>query len=439
MALPPTVRIPGGAFGRSAAWAFLGNVIFTLSQAGIVVLLAKLDSPATVGRYALGLAIVTPIMILARLQLRAVLATDVQSDYSFSDYFAVRLRTNTIGLGIVALVVVVGGYRPATAAVILLLGLVKWIEGISDIMFGLLQRSDRWNVIATSTAVKGLLSALLLGIVMWQTGSLPLGLTAMAGWNLFLLAVYEIPLARRAAAEQGETFRPTWKAGTLAQVTRLALPLGLAATLMSLISSLPRYVVEAELGEQALGYFAAAAQLVIAGALPLQALGQAAVTRLALYAKTDRVRFRRLFGLLLATAVGMGVVGVVVTMAIGDRVLAVVYRPGYAYYHELFVWLAVGAGVSFVSSVLGYTMTGLRLFRAQLPVYLAAGGACFAGLLWFVPIYGLLGAAYANVATWVVATLGGVMVLLHYRGSRQRLRSDVSRRMAPLPGAQAVS
>ena len=99
----------------------------------------------------------------------------------------------------------------------------------------------------------------------------------------------------------------------------------------------------------------------------------------------------------------------------------------------------MGAGVSFVSSVLGYTMTGLRLFRAQLPVYLAAGGACFAGLLWFVPIYGLLGAAYANVATWVVATLGGVMVLLHYRGSRQRLRSDVSRRMAPLPGAQAVS
>ena len=432
---PPLAR----PLGKSAAWAFSGNAVFTLSQAGIFALLAKLGSPATVGRYAMGLAIVTPIMLLTRLQLRAVLATDVQDEHSFSDYFGVRLCTNVLGLGIVALVVAVGGFRPETAAVILLLGLVKWIDGVSDLMFGLLQRSDRWDVISISTAVKGLLSLPLLGGVMWWTGSLPWGLAAMAGWFLVVLTLYEIPIARRLAAERGELFRPTLKPGVLWRVTRLALPLGLAATLVSVINSLPRYVVEAELGEQALGYFAAAAQLVIAGALPLQALGQAAVTRLALYARTDPAQFRRLFLLLLAAAAGLGAAGVIGAMAFGDWVLAVVYQPEYARYHDLFVWLAVGVGLSFISSVLGYTMTGLRLFRAQLPLYLAAGAACFAGLLWFVPTYGLLGSAYANVATWAVATVGGVVVLLHHRSATQRPCSEEKHRMSPLPDARTAS
>lgn len=424
--MPPlsTVDAPAGtlgrALGKSAAWAFSGNAVFTLSQAGIVALLAKLGSPATVGRYALALAIVTPIMLLTRLQLRAVLVTDVQDEYSFSDYFGVRLCTNALGLGIVAVVVAAGDYPPETSAVIMLLGLVKWVEGVSDLMFGLLQRSDRWDVISTSTAIKGLLSLPLLGAVIWQTGSLPLGLAATAGWYLVVLAAYEIPIARRLAAERGEAFRPTLMVGVLWQVTRLALPLGLGATLVSLINSLPRYVVEAELGEQALGYFAAAAQLVIAGALPLLALGQAAATRLALYARTDAARFRRLFLVLLATAAGLGAAGVLGAMVIGDWVLAVVYRPEYARYHDLFVWLAVGAGILFISCVLGYTMTALRLFRAQVPLYLVAGGVCFAGLQWFVPTHGLLGAAYANIIAWSVAVVGGVAVLLLHRAAERR-------------------
>ena len=84
-------------------------------------------------------------------------------------------------------------------------------------------------------------------------------------------------------------------------------------------------------------------------------------------------------------------------------------------------------------------MTGLRLFRAQLPLYLAAGAACFAGLLWFVPTYGLLGAAYANVATWAVATVGGVVVLLRHRSATQRPCSEEKRRMSPLPDARTAS
>ncbi len=68
-------------------------MVYAASQVGVLALLANLASPATVGRYALGLAIVTPILLFTKLQLRWVLATDVRRNHSFSDYLGTRLLT----------------------------------------------------------------------------------------------------------------------------------------------------------------------------------------------------------------------------------------------------------------------------------------------------------------------------------------------------------
>ena len=418
-----TGEVRPGTLRMSAGWAFSGNVAGMLSQAGIVALLAKLGSATMVGQYALGLAVVTPVMLLTRLQLRPILATDVNDEYSFSDYCGVRLSTNILAVAMIAVVVTAGGYRRETDAVILLLGLIKLIEGVGDLLFGLLQRYDRWDVISTSTAIKGLLSLFLLGAVLWQTRSLVLGLTVMAGWHLIVLLTYEVPIARRLLAQRGESLRPSLHAGTLSKLTRSALPLGLAATFVSLINNLPRYVVEAQLGEESLGYFAALTQIALAGSLPLQALGQASVTRLALYARSSATAFSKLWLTLVSTAAALGIAGVAGSVLWGERVLSLVYRPEYAAYQEVFVWLMAGAGISFVSSTLGYTLTGLRLFRVQLPLYGLTGAACFASLLWLVPAHGLIGAAYANIITWSVATLGGLVVLALCRSDWPRADS----------------
>ena len=87
------------SLSKSFAWSVTGNTVYAASQVGVLVLLAKLASPTTVGRYALGLAIVTPVLLFAKLQLRSVLATDVRRDYGFSDYLGTRLLSTAIGCG----------------------------------------------------------------------------------------------------------------------------------------------------------------------------------------------------------------------------------------------------------------------------------------------------------------------------------------------------
>ena len=82
--------------------AFSGNVIHALSQAAMLVVLAKCGTPAMVGEFGLGLALTTPIMLFSKLQLRSAIVTDAGCEYSFADYVRLRLLATVFAIVVVA-------------------------------------------------------------------------------------------------------------------------------------------------------------------------------------------------------------------------------------------------------------------------------------------------------------------------------------------------
>src|SRR6516165_2263483 len=99
-------------------WTLAGNVIYAASQWGMLILLAKLSGPETVGQFALGLAITAPVFMLTNLQLRAVQATDARRDFLAGDYLALRLITTAVACLAVGVLALAGGFRAATAQVV---------------------------------------------------------------------------------------------------------------------------------------------------------------------------------------------------------------------------------------------------------------------------------------------------------------------------------
>ena len=142
------------------------------------------------------------------------------------------------------------------------------------------------------------------------------------------------------------------------------------ATLLSLNVNLPRYVVSAHLGVEALGYYTALTHLMVTGNTVVQALGQAGLSGLARsHGSGDRESFLRLLGCLLFGALLVGLLCLGAALFLGAEILSFVYRKNYADYSSVFVWLSVGAVLTYLSSVLGYALTAARLFRVQVPLY----------------------------------------------------------------------
>ena len=266
------------------AWTLAGNAVYAATQWAMLSLLAKLGGRTMLGEYALAVALTAPVAMLAHLNLRAVLATDVTGQRRLGDYLGVRFIASGIGLAAMAALALFFGGSAEISAVILLAGLSQTSETISDAYYGAMQRRDEMDRIARSMMARGILSAASFGLSLWMWGSLLLAVAAVAAVRLALLAAWDRP-----AGTAGEQMSGAGWAGARS-VLRQALPLGAVLMLASLNTNLPRYVIEHHLGVAELGAFAAVASFVAAGSTIVNALGQSATPRLARFASLHQPR-----------------------------------------------------------------------------------------------------------------------------------------------------
>lgn len=410
---------------RNFSWTFIGNLIYSGCQWGMLVVLAKLGNPEMVGTFTLGLAVTAPVMMFSNLQLRDIQTTDAKNHYLFNDYLGLRLITTGLALPIILWITLATGYKGETAIVIILIGFAKGLESISDVFYGLLQKHEKMDRMAISVMMKGPLSLLMLSIGTYISGSIIWGVLGLViAWACILL-IWDIPsyrwLINKFTSEgeipdslEGRTAKPRWQLGTIRKLIWLSLPLGLVMMLISLNANIPRYFLEHSLGKKELGVFAALAYLIVAGNMVISALGSAARPRLAKYYAGGNVSaYQKLLFQLVAIACLLGLSGILVAWVAGGQILTIVYQPEYAKYTELLIWLMVTAGIGYVSSFLGEGMTAARYFRTQIPLFIVVTSTSAIASFWFIPKNGLKGAAIALMIAEIVRTIFTLGVIFH--------------------------
>jgi O-antigen/teichoic acid export membrane protein len=437
----PGERLRGLSLRANFSWTLVGYFIYAGCQWGVLVVLAKLTTSEEVGIFALGLAVSTPILAFANLQLRQVQATDACQLYVFGDYMALRLSTTVLALFVISGVALIG-YPGLQALVIIMVGLDGAFETMSDVCYGRLQQSERMDIISFAMIVKGPLSLIGLLIAVVLTNSLIWAVIGHAVGKLLVLVFYELPTVARllhnqngessrevAAPHQSESLQPRWDLPTMRKLSWLSLPLGAATMLESLREQLPRYFIQFYLGPSALGIYAALSAVVRAAGLIVNSLGQSATPCLAkLYAVPAKRAFIRLLLKLVGVGLVMGVVGIVASLLLGRPVLMLLYTPEYAEQVGVFVVIAYAAAVSSLVGTLGYGIRAMRLFRPTLVLMIISTLTTAIAAYLLVPPYGLSGAAVSLLVGNAISGLIGCGIVVR----NLRLLPDT-------PSAQTVS
>ena len=410
---------------QNFSWTLSGNLAYTACQWGIVIVLAKLGSPVLVGQFALGLAVTAPIFIFLNMQLRSVQVTDAHGQFRFGDYLGLRLATVFIALNLIVMIAFAVHSRRQTALVIIFLGMAKGFESLTDIFYGLIQRRQRMDRIAKSMMMKGLVSLTALSLAVYYTRSAVWGAAALAlAWAAVLLA-YDIPsgswVAGISSRFPAEALWPRWDKKRMRSLTWLALPLGFAVMLVSLNSSITRYFIQGYLGERQLGIFAAIAHVQAAAATVEDAIAQSSLPHLSrFYASNNSEAFRTLLLQLLLSGAALGVCAVTIAAAVGRPILTIIYGPEYAGNAEVFFWIMTAIGVSFLASFMLYGVTAARYFRSQLPLSLIITFSNLIACVWFIPKYGILGAAYTLLLTALARAVLAAAFLINALGRLPR-------------------
>ena len=390
-------------------WTLGGNVIYSASQWGMLSLLAKRGSPATVGVFALGLAVAAPVFMFCNLQLRGVQATDANSKYQFADFFMLRSACTLAALLFLGGVCAIAGYRGEVLVVIIAFSLAKAFESWSDVIAGLLQKRERLDLAARAVTVRGLLSLLVFAIVFASTRKLSVCCVALAVTWATVVCVYDMALAR-GVLQSGEGF---FCASTTRvwELLKKSLPLGIVMTLISLNANLPRYVVVHYLDAGQLGIFASLAYLLTAVNLVSVALGNAATTRMAaMFAVGDLDKFRHVLARLVGLGVVIGGTACGLALAFGKPLLKLLYGSAYTSHQGLLLILAATAGISTIAAFMGFAATSAQSFRAQVPVIAGMTITTLACSWLLVPRFGLIGAGIALLIAATVQLVGLTLV-----------------------------
>lgn len=411
-------------------WTLVGNAVYSGGQWAMLVLLAKLTRPEIVGQYALGLAIVLPVLMLTSLQLRWVLTTDVHQRRSFGDYLSFRLISTALALVIIFASAWLLGYRWQLKAVILMVGLAQGVEAISDIYYARLQLQDRMEQISKSMITRTVLSAVGLAIAVYFTRSLFWGIAAIILARTAVLSGYDVRGRTHDLTEssqgffENEALKPCWNPSVQRALLGLSLPLGIIAVLVSLNSSIPRYFIERALGERALGIFSALAFMLAAGSMAVVSLGQSAFTRLAkFHASNDLAGFRTLLGKLLAMGATLGICGIIVAKVAGRELLTVLFRPEYGEHADLLPWIMGAALISYLAQFLGFGMTAAGYYNPQVVLFFVSNLVVGLGSYLLIPRRGLPGAILALFFSAIVQLVGSVIIL--HKGISKQMQVGV--------------
>ncbi len=421
---------------QNFSWTLFGGVIYAASRWATLAVLAKIANPELVGRYALGVAVTQPIIVLALLNLRNVQATDARGEYSFGDYLRLRLFTTASALAVIAGVALLSPYELETRLVIVGIGVATAFDALADVFYGLFQQRNRMDYIAVSMALRGPLCLLGLGLGTYLTGSLLDGVIAAGvasalvffgfdmAMGVFVLGASHSaippagtePLAQHVPAATRHRFH------TLLGLIWLTLPLGATAMMLALNGNISRYFIAHFLGEHELGIFAAAASLITIGRTFLVALEDSAVPRLARhFALGERQAFSALFRKLFVFDASVGAFMLLAGLFAGRNILSILYTPDFADGIDALLWLLAAGGIGYVATLMGVGLTVARKFAVQLPLATAVTAASALTSWWLIPAYGLRGAAISAFLTAIVQlALYSLVLFCLLRGRIQR-------------------
>jgi len=387
---------------KKAKWLVGGNFVFAFSQWVILIFFARMTNQENLGQYALALAIVTPVFAISNLQLRPLYILDVNSEqkYTYTHFYYLRLICSFIAL---ACCLVLGLFFNVSILVLLLVGLLKFFESYSDIIYAYYNAHDQTQLISKSLFLKGTVSVLAVAVGLYlfdfYTALILFLMVYLVVWlcidNLYIQKTQEI---KKMSLDLG--------------MMKSAIPMGISLGIVTLQSNIPRLFLDQYASIEAVGIFTVLSYFIIVGSIFINSICQYLSPRLTHAWNHNRAYFKKLLSMALFVAGGLGLIAIFLSYFMGEFVLNLVYGAEYVAYTDAFVLTMVAGFILYLATVLGYTLTAIGFIKQQ--VYLFSIVLIFSVLVSYlcIPEYGIIGGIYTLMVSYLVQCVLSLLVVL---------------------------
>ena len=389
-----------------------GTFVYAGCQLIVVSVLAKLTNPNTVGCYALALAVANPIFAFTGLQLKNYFGTDVQGEFSIESYLSVRSISSLFGCTVLAVISLVIFGPGELFQIIMLIGIIKTSDSLSDIIYGFFQSRGLLNIPGISLLLRSVFGAGIFIIAITATGSLKIAMASLAGSWIIVLICFDFRTLSKHCMFRFKNLRRSF-----ASIIRKTLPMGLSLVAGSLIVSIPRYTLKHYRGMEEVGVYSVLFYIVTFHMLLGGTINQAVSSRLATLYKCKHPDYIKLLLRCTCLCAFISMFAFFAGHIWGTNILRCLFTEDYAKNQWAIDIMFLGGIAIVLDATIDYSLLIMRRLKTRLFINLAALAIITFSCFVLVRRSGILGAAIAfAIVSWAkAATSLAVVITVLYR------------------------
>lgn len=235
---------------RASFWNMIASVLNSITSAVLLFFITRFCGLNTAGIFSIASAIGYQVLSLGNFGVRSFHAADVKKEYSFSDYFYMRIFSYILLLIMLLYYAFCSGYTLDKSLAVLSFGLFKSVDVIEDLFHGEYHRNSRLDIGAILLTIRYFASILVFIILIIITKDI-----CISSLVSFVLTLILFVITNKDFIQLFVNERLKFNLGKFKSLLIILVPLVLTNYIKLYITNAPKYAIDECLGNVEQAYF----------------------------------------------------------------------------------------------------------------------------------------------------------------------------------------
>jgi Membrane protein involved in the export of O-antigen and teichoic acid len=388
------------ALRKNVLWNSLGSTVYTICVSLTSILVVRLSNFAVAGNLSLAIAVTAIFSNIANYNIRSYQVSDMLPKYKSNIYISTRIVTS-VAATILCLIFILfashfANYSAEQDICIILYMFFKIGEAFIDVYYGIDQIEGRMDILSKSMIIRGLLILILFVTSLFLTQNLNISILLMGISTVLVAIFYDIPRTRKL-----NSINPIFDFKKILALLLECLPIAVNLLIASCLLSIPRFVLQNFVSNEALGIYTSVASPVYVIQLLSAFILTPILTVLAQNLLNNKLRQFVVVAIKCTLIlIGISIISILGALCFGKIALIILFRNEIAPYYYLLLPSIYFAILQLFVNLISTILTVLRKLFILLISNIILLGTCAISSFYFIKVYGMQG---ANI-TLIVST-----------------------------------
>lgn len=349
---------------RSSFWNLCASLLNSFLTAILLFFITRLINSDVAGMFSIAAAISYQCISIGAFGVRNVHAADVNYEYSFKEYFYLRIFSGILMYIFLVYMSFFQGYSLEKGMIVLTFGIFKSIDSLEDLYHGEYQRNERLDVAVILQTFRYLISIFLFILAIVISKNLIFSCT-IASFATIVIAFLQNKQIYYYIVKKKKDF----SISRLKSLLFICLPICASNVINMYIVNVPKYAIDATLTDTIQTYYGVLSMPVFTINLLSTVIYRPMITKLSIswqnkrFSDFKKIMMRQLFIIFFLT-MSITLFGYI----IGLKLLQIIYGLPIMQYMPAFIGLLIGGGLNTIANFINVLLT---IQREQKVIFIA--------------------------------------------------------------------